>query len=384
MAKSQRSHKPAQPVKSRRAVEPTQFVISSPGSGSKSSSKALARRPDPLAVPQQLGSSRAINTYLGKLFADADATPISAALVPWLMGDLDSSQSRSDYVKVMRHFALAMGENGKHVLEVTGNDLKLYKAARVEVGDRPATIAQALSAIRGMYRQLGEAHLVPWNVVADIQAVKSPKVDKNTTPGLSFDQACALLKVPDQETLIGMRDHAMLYSFLFTAFRVSAMATAKVGGLEQIDGQWFLNVTEKRNTERKVHLADATPAVMRWIEAGELLGYPAWPLFPAFAPDKQTVLDRPMGRDTIRKMIKCYSRKVGIQVDGVIQADGKKRRGVGVHSLRKTVATEALKNGAALQDVKEFLGHKHISTTQIYTENTGEETDRAQKHLKFG
>lgn len=383
MAKRKRRHKPPQPVKQPKPLRPVDVVISAPNAESKTGSKALVSQPDPLVVPQTLRTNRQIGGYLGKLFADANATPISAALVPWLAGDLDSSKSRCDYMQVIRHFAVAMGEHGKHVLDVKGADVKLYKAARVAAGDRPATIAQALSVLRGMYEQLGQAHLVPWNVVADIQAVKAPRVEKNTTPGLTHDQACNLLNAPDLDTLTGLRDHAMLYAFFYTAFRVSAMGTSKVGGLEQADGQWYVNVTEKRGKERRLELLDATPAVMRWLDAAELRDYPTWPLFPAFDQDRRTILDRHLSRDTIRKMIKRYGRKVGINVDGIVQADGQKRRGVGVHSLRKTAATEALKNGADLRDVQQWLGHSSITTTQLYTHNTGEEAKRAQRHVKI-
>jgi len=382
MAKSQRRHKPAAPVKQPKAIKPTQVVILAPGSGGKSGSKALAVTPDPLTIPQ-LETKQQLNGYLGKLFADANATPIAAALVPWLADDLESDKSRRDYMQAIRQFAAAMGEQGLHVLDVSGNDVKLYKAARKKAGDRPSTIAQALSVLRGMYRELGAAHLVQWNTVADIEAVKSPKVEKNTTPGLTHNQACDLLAAPDLDTLPGMRDHAMLYTFCYTAFRVSAVATAKVGGLEQKDGQWFINVTEKRETERSLELLDATPAVMRWVEAADLRDYSTWPLFPAFDQDRRTILNRHLSRDTIRKMIKRYGRQVGINVDGVTQADGKKRRGIGVHSLRKTVATEALRNGANIEDVQDLLGHKSITTTQLYTQNTGEEAKRAQRHVKI-
>ncbi len=259
----------------------------------------------------------------------------------------------------------------------------IYKAARLEAGDRPATVAQALSVLRGMYDQLGKDHLVPWNVVQDIQAVKSPRVEKNTTPALSNAQACQLLHVPNRETLVGLRDHAMLYTFFYTAIRVSAMTEARVGGLEQVDAEWYIHVREKRGKERRLELLDATASVMRWIDAAGLKEKPEWPLFAAVDRDRVTVVNRRLSRDAIRKMIKRYGRKVGIHVDGVLQADGQCRRGVGVHSLRKTAINDALQHGADLRDVQEWAGHASITTTQLYTVNTGEEARRPARHVQI-
>ena len=87
----------------------------------------------------------------------------------------------------------------------------------VQAERKPATIARALSVIRGTYEQFGKKGLVPWNVVGDIQAVTSPRVDKNTTPGMSEQEACRLLHAPDTSTLLGLRDHA-----LFSCDRVPA------------------------------------------------------------------------------------------------------------------------------------------------------------------
>ena len=46
---------------------------------------------------------------------------------------------------------------------------------------------------------------------------------------------------------------------------------------------------------------------------------------------------------------------------------------IGLHSLRHSVATHLLQQGMPLQKIAQFLGHKTIESTQIYT-HLAEET----------
>ncbi|MEW5928673.1 MAG: tyrosine-type recombinase/integrase [Gemmatimonadota bacterium] len=54
------------------------------------------------------------------------------------------------------------------------------------------------------------------------------------------------------------------------------------------------------------------------------------------------------------------------------------------HSMRHTAATQALRGGASLSDVRDMLGQIDISTTQIYTQNLDREQNRAEKYVDLG
>ncbi len=203
--------------------------------------------------------------------------------------------------------------------------------------------------------------MVAWDVVGDIQAVKSPKVNKNTTPNLTEQQAIALLHAPDKSTLLGLRDHAILFTYFKTACRCSAITAATIGDLERTDTDWFLNVKEKGGTERRMPLLEAAKPIHEWVEeSGIELDDPSHPLFAPLENDRRTIRRRAMSQQAILDLVKKYGRQAGIQVD----RPG--RRGVCTHSLRKTAINNALEHGAAVEHVQQWAGHADIRTTQEY------------------
>jgi site-specific recombinase XerD len=314
---------------------------------------------------------------LSGILEQARAGPAAAALVPWVCDVLPSLHSRQAYYDDLRAFLSRMRDQGVSPFEVTGDHLRIYKEVMKVSGRKPATIARALSVIRGTYEQFGKKGLVPWNVVGDIHAVTSPPVEKNTTPALSEQEAKKLLHAPDESTLQGIRDHAMLFTYFITACRCSALLSARVGDIERTDNRFYLIVREKGGkTQRKALLESDTP-LLRWLEISGLIADPLAPLFPAIARDRKTLLSKPLTRDAVRKLIKRYCLSVGIDPHRL------GRRGIGVHSLRKTALTNALEHGAKMEQVQQLAGHSDIRTTQLYYQSRERDAEDAARHIQI-
>jgi integrase len=58
-------------------------------------------------------------------------------------------------------------------------------------------------------------------------------------------------------------------------------------------------------------------------------------------------------------------------------------RGIGVHSLRKTAITDAIRNGAQMHEVREFAGHSDIRTTELYYVRREEDADMAARRIQI-
>lgn len=159
----------------------------------------------------------------------------AAALLPWVCDRLLSRHSRRAYASDLAAFVKRMRDRGIEPLQVTGDDLRVYKLALLAAGHTTASVARTLSVLRGTYQQFGKRGLIPWEQVRDIQSVESPRVEKNTTPCLSQQEAIRLLHAPDTTTLMGRRDFALLFVFFKTAARCSAIGRANIGDIERTD-----------------------------------------------------------------------------------------------------------------------------------------------------
>lgn len=329
-------------------------------------------------VDLDLTTEEKVADFLGQLLpAVRGAKSAAAAILPWIFDRLPSEHSRRAYARDLAAFVRHMEAHGVDPLQVTGDDVRIYKEALKQAGKSRTTIARVLSVLRGTYEQLAKKGFMPWDQVRDIQAVESPRVEKNTTPCLSQKEAVKLLHSPNTDTLVGQRDHALLFCFFKTAARCSALAKACVGHLERTDVEYYLRLTEKGGKTQRKALLEAAPALLQYLGAGNIRDDVEGPLFRPVGKDRKTLIRKHLTRSTILAIVKKYARKAGIATSRL------GARGVGVHSLRKTAITNALQNGAPMEKVQQLAGHCDIRTTQLYFEPSAKDAEDAARHIQI-
>ena len=157
-----------------------------------------------------------------------------------------------------------------------------------------------------------------------------------------------LLALPDLTTPLGLRDKAMLELIYACGLRVSELLSLTLHDIHADLG--FLRCLGKGDKERIIPVGSlALQALENYLaqaRASLLKGQKTPQLFVNHHGRRLT-------RQGFWKIIKEYGHRLGLEITP--------------HTMRHSVATHLLANGADLRMVQELLGHSDIGTTQIYT-----------------
>ncbi|MAC20349.1 MAG: tyrosine recombinase [Phycisphaerae bacterium] len=214
-----------------------------------------------------------------------------------------------------------------------------------------ATTARKIATLRSFHKWMEKRSLIERNPML---AIRTPKQAKRLPKAVSVEQIEQLLAAPDDSTLLGARDRAILETLYSTGIRVS-----EVVGIDRADlddaGESIL-IRGKGRRERVVPLGThALAALRRYVAmhdaelaAAELKAEGEMPLF----------VNKHGGRlssRSVRRKVTKYLEEVGLDPE------------ISPHTIRHSFATHLLDNGADLRSVQELLGHQSLSSTQVYT-----------------
>jgi integrase/recombinase XerC len=227
-----------------------------------------------------------------------------------------------------------------------------HLASTVEPRPRsPRTIARDLSALRRWFGWLRRHGHVDADPTAGLSA---PKGEARLPRVLKADEVHQLLEEPpasvaDDPPAVRVRDEAVCELLYGSGLRVGELVALRTGDVDV--SARMVTVWGKGSRQRRVPMSPpAATAVARWLDGlrDELAD-------PDAAPADRDRLwwnrrRRPLSARDVRRIL-----------------DRRAPAPTHPHALRHTFATHLLDGGADLRAVQELLGHRDLSTTQLYT-----------------
>ena len=233
------------------------------------------------------------------------------------------------------------------MLAAQRSDLLAYMADRVADEAKPRTTARLLSSLRRFYQQAvreGDLQEDPSD------RIEAPRVGRSLPTSLTEDDVESLINAPDVDTVIGLRDRAMLELLYATGLRVSELVDLRVLQINLRQG--VVRTLGKGSKERLVPMGEVAA---EWLERYQQTARPE--LMKGRECEQLFVTQRGAGmtRQAFWYLIKKHAQGAGIV------------KSLSPHTLRHSFATHLLNHGADLRVVQMLLGHSDLSTTQIYT-----------------
>ena len=248
-----------------------------------------------------------------------------------------------DLAKLL-HF---LEEEGLEVREVTYEDLQQLVAGLHDIGIHPRSQARIISGIKSFYKFL----LIDGYIQTDpTELLETPKVGMKLPEILSVEEIDRILASIDLTTAEGQRNRAMLEVLYSCGLRVSELISLRISDI--YPEEEFIRVEGKGSKERLVPISKTA---LREIQ--NYLYYRGEQVVKRGAEDILFLNRRgaPLTRVMVFIIIKRQAELAGIH------------KNISPHTFRHSFATHLLEGGANLRAIQEMLGHKKITTTEIYT-----------------
>lgn len=183
-----------------------------------------------------------------------------------------------------------------------------------------------------------------------------------------------ILDSPNQNKISGLRDKAIMETFFSTGLRIAELTSLN---REQIKIPNDKSVTleipivGKGNRVRTVYFSERSLKYLSKFLNKRSDIDPA--LFINYKPGaEKSNNNRRLSIGSIQIIVKKYFKMAGVLTKGT------------PHTFRHTFATDLLNQGVDIRLVQEFLGHKSVSTTQIYTHITNKQLKNIHRKLHSG
>ncbi|MDD2909414.1 MAG: tyrosine-type recombinase/integrase [Candidatus Pacebacteria bacterium] len=288
-----------------------------------------------------------------------------------------SNNTQINYARYLKKFSLWIKMKNKENLlphELTTDDIwnyRLYLARYIDRKNKP------LSKQTQNYYLIALRSLLSYFSDKDIQSIPADKIKlpkdaqkEKSIKFLTLDQIERLLTAPTISDAQGLRDRAILETLFSTGLRVAELAALNVEQFKNLKNINDLEITiiGKGNHPRTVYFSErALSWIKKYLDTRDD-DYKA--LFINYRSRKDS--DKRLTVRSIERIVKHYSTLANVPFFTT------------PHTLRHSMATDLLNQGVDLRIIQEFLGHKNISTTQVYTHVTNKKLKDVHRKYHSG
>lgn len=282
------------------------------------------------------------------LYRVTNPSPSPAAALRRMLRDaVVSSNSKRAYSKAFDDFFQLLDESGGPLCRAL---LMEYRARMVEAGLSPSTINLRLSAVRRLVLEARDNGLLDPLEAARITSVPGvPCEGVRLGHWLTAEEAGKLLALPDRNTLKGKRDYVILAVLVHCALRRSELASLDISKVQLREDRWVIaDLVGKRGRVRTVAIpARAKSAIDEWTSAAKIT---SGRLLRRLSRGGRVLGD--LSDWAVWYVVVTSAHAIGINISP--------------HDLRRTSARLCQKRGGTLPELRQYLGHASIVTTDKY------------------
>lgn len=266
--------------------------------------------------------------------------------------NIRNRNTRRAYFAAVTHFSAWCEKHQLAIHEVQPIHVAAYIESLGENHAKP-TVKQHLAAIRVLFDWLVTGQVIPQNPA---HAVRGPRysVKKGKTSVLAAEEMRVLLDSIKIDSLIGLRDRALIAFMGYTFARVGAAVQMKVEDYYIQNRRGWVRLHEKGGKVNQLPCHHNLEQYLdEWLAASELRSEPGAPLFPTLRCGKLTART-PVPQQNVYAMIQRRAVAAGIATK------------ISCHSFRATGITTYLQNGGKLEVAQQMAGHESARTTGLY------------------
>ena len=279
--------------------------------------------------------------------------------VEFFTAQIRNKNTRRAYHTAVTQFFHWCHSNGLELQDIHSIHVATYIEKLQTIASAP-TVKQHLAGIRMLFNWLESGRVIDKNPTTSVRGPKHV-VKRGKTPILSAKDTRRLLDSIPTDTLIGLRDRALIAMMVFSFARIGALLKMQVKDYYPNGKRWWIRLHEKGGKYHEMPAHHTLEQYLdEYLEATGIRDDPKGYLFRTFGGKGRVMTKNPMLQTYAWQRVRKRAEAIDILTP------------ICNHSFRGTGITTYLKNGGTLEKAQQMAAHESPRTTKLYDRTNDE------------